>query len=104
MAQAQSNAGGDRLVGRRLTRLLRSAGFTGIGLRPFAVTSDGHPMREFAPLLGPARLAPLVESGDLTLLELALATDRWRKFRDDPDAWVMLLGFVAFGRAPNPDR
>jgi SAM-dependent methyltransferase len=102
MAQAQSNAGGDRLIGRRLTRLLRSAGFTAIGLRPFAVTSDRHPMEEFAPLLGPTRLAPLVESGDLTLRELALTTDRWNKFRDDPDAWVMLLGFVAFASAPDP--
>lgn len=103
MARAQRKAGGDRLIGRRLTRLLRWAGFDRVGLRPFAVTSDARPLADFTPLLGPGRLAPLVASGDLTLGELALAADRWRKLRDDPDAWVMLLGLVAFGSAPSPD-
>ncbi|GAA1652483.1 hypothetical protein GCM10009733_057140 [Nonomuraea maheshkhaliensis] len=100
MAQAQRGAGGDRQIGRRLTRLLRKSGFTDVVLRPFAATNDTHPTAAFAPHLGPERLVPLVASGALSMAELALAADRWRRFLADPDAWVMLLGFAAAGTAP----
>lgn len=100
MAQAQRGAGGDRQIGRKLTRLLRGSGFTDVVLRPFAATNDTHPTAAFAPHLGPERLVPLVASGALSMAELALAADRWRRFLADPDAWVMLLGFAAAGTAP----
>ncbi|MFG1698234.1 class I SAM-dependent methyltransferase [Nonomuraea sp. NPDC049309] len=100
MARAQREAGGDRRIGRRLTRLLRRAGFADVLLRPFATTNDTHPTAAFAPHLGPERLAPLVAAGALSVAELALAADRWRRFLADPDAWVMLLGFAAAGTAP----
>ncbi|MET7618163.1 methyltransferase domain-containing protein [Streptomyces sp. NPDC005408] len=100
IARAQEQAGGDRSIGRRLTRLLRGAGCTDIALRPFATTNDDLPTEMFAPHLGPQRLEPLVAAGVLTFPELALAADRWNRFRKDPDAWVMLLGFTAAGTAP----
>ncbi len=100
MAAAQRGAGGDRQIGRKLTRLLRGAGFGDVVLRPFATTNDDHPTEAFAPHLGPERLVPLVASGALSMAQLALATDRWNRFRADPDAWVMLLGFVVAGTAP----
>ncbi|MFG2983200.1 class I SAM-dependent methyltransferase [Streptomyces sp. NPDC048258] len=100
LSASQESAGGDRTVGRRLTRLLAAAGFDDIALRPFATTSDGRPMEDFAPHLGPGRLQPLVASGALTLAEFALAADRWNRFKADPEAWVMLLGFTAAGTAP----
>ncbi|MGW5262780.1 methyltransferase domain-containing protein [Microbispora sp. NPDC004025] len=100
MAGAQRQAGGDRLIGRKLTRILRRAGFRDVVLRPFATTNDDRPTEAFAPHMGPERLAPLVASGALSLPELALAADRWRRFRADPDAWVMLLGLVVAGTAP----
>jgi SAM-dependent methyltransferase len=102
VSTAQGAAGGDRLIGRRLTRLLRGAGCDDIVLRPYAITSDERPIEAFAPHLGPERLSPLLASGDLSLAEFALATDRWRRLRADPNAWLMLLGFVAAGRRPNP--
>ncbi|HEY3629510.1 MAG TPA: methyltransferase domain-containing protein [Jatrophihabitantaceae bacterium] len=102
VSTVQSAAGGDRLIGRRLTRLLRGAGCDDVVLRPYAITSDERPIEAFAPHLGPDRLSPLVASGALTLAEFALATDRWRRLRADPNAWLMLLGFVAAGRRPNP--
>ncbi|MEV6791473.1 methyltransferase domain-containing protein [Streptomyces sp. NPDC051320] len=97
VAAAQSTAGGDRTIGRRMTRMLRAAGFDEVKLRLFATSSDDRPVGDFAPHLGPQRLEPLVASGQLSIAELALAADRWRRFRDDPDAWVMLVGFVASG-------
>ncbi|MGI5154033.1 methyltransferase domain-containing protein [Microbispora sp. CA-102843] len=104
MAAAQRDAGGDRQIGRKLTRLLRRAGFADVVLRPFATTNDDRPTDAFAPHLGPERLVPLVASGALSMAQLALAADRWRRFRADPDAWVMLLGFIVTGTAPGgPD-
>jgi SAM-dependent methyltransferase len=100
LAARQGAAGGDRLIGRRLSRLLRSAGFDGVALRPFALTSDDHPIEDFALHLGPDRLAPLVAAGDLPLADFRLAGDRWRALRTDPNAYVMLLGLVVAGRAP----
>ncbi|MFC4589590.1 class I SAM-dependent methyltransferase [Sphaerisporangium corydalis] len=100
MAGAQRGAGGDRQIGRKLTRLLRGAGFADVALRPFATTNDDHPTEAFAPHMGPERLVPLVASGALSMAQLALAADRWKRFRSDPDAWVMLLGFVVAGTAP----
>jgi ubiquinone/menaquinone biosynthesis C-methylase UbiE len=100
MAAAQRADGGDRSIGRRLPRLLRAAGFDEVVLRPFATTNDDHPTDAFAPQLGPQRLEPLVARGVLSLAELALAADRWNRFRSDPDAWVMLLGLTAAATAP----
>ncbi|MFF3916630.1 class I SAM-dependent methyltransferase [Streptomyces sp. NPDC001852] len=100
MAAAQRAAGGDRAIGRRLPRLLRAAGFEDVVLRPFATTNDDHPTDAFAPQLGPQRLEPLVARGVLSLAELALASDRWNRFRADPDAWVMLLGLTVAATAP----
>jgi SAM-dependent methyltransferase len=99
LSTAQHSAGGDRQIGRRLTRLLRGAGLTEVVLRPFATASDDHPIDAFAPHLGPERLAPLVASGTLPFAAFALAADRWQRIRTDPEAWIMLLGFVAAGRA-----
>jgi SAM-dependent methyltransferase len=100
VSTAQGAAGGDRLIGRRLTRLLRAAGCADVALRPYAITSDDRPIDAFSPHLGPERLGPLLADGALTLAEFALATDRWQRLRTDPNAWLMLLGFVAAGRKP----
>jgi SAM-dependent methyltransferase len=100
IASAQRAAGGDRFIGRRLSGLLRTAGFDDVAVRPFAVTSDEHPLEDFAPLLGPGRLVPLIEDGRLAITDLALVTTGWARFLADPAAWVMLLGLVASARAP----
>jgi SAM-dependent methyltransferase len=99
VAAAQRAAGGDRAIGRRLTRLLRDAGFDQVALRLFGTTSDDQPMEAFAPHLGPQRLEPLLADGLLSFAEVALAADRWMRFRRNPDAWVMLVGFAAVGIA-----
>lgn len=95
LAAVQARAGGDRRVGRRLVRLLREAGFPYARLHCLATTNDDRPTAAFETHLGPGRLAPLLATGDLSVAEFALAVRRWRQFRDDPDAWVMLLGFSA---------
>jgi SAM-dependent methyltransferase len=99
-ASGQHRAGGDRLIGRKLSVLLRQAGFADVTIRPFAVTSDDRPLQDFAPHLGPGRLVPLVEQGVLSLADLAVATSAWTRFQADPQAWVMILGLIGTGQAP----
>ncbi len=100
VATAQGAAGGDRMVGRRLTRMLRAAELESVVLRTFSTTSDEHPVEAFEPHLGPSRLAPYLTAGVLSLRDVALAADRWGRFLRHPDTWIMLLGFVAAGRKP----
>lgn len=106
LAASQRDAGGDRGVGRRLTRLLRAAGFAEPRLRTFTTTNDDRPIAAFEPHLGPGRLAPLLAAGELSMDDFALAVRRWNQFRNDPNAWIMLLGFsaVAHKRPPTPVR
>ena len=101
LSRAQGRRGGNRGIGRSMTRLLRSAGFDRTALRPFAVSNDDRPTAAFAAHLGPGRLVPLVASGDLDLTGLAIATDRWNRFVSDPDAWILLLGLTAIGSKPD---
>jgi SAM-dependent methyltransferase len=104
-AMARRETGTDRQVVRRLPRLLRRAGFTGVVVRPFAVTNDQMPTDSFAVHLGPGQFAPLVADGALSLADLSVAAGVWNRFRADPDAWVLLLGLVIAGYAPgSPDR
>jgi ubiquinone/menaquinone biosynthesis C-methylase UbiE len=99
LAAVQGAASGDRLIGRKLSGLLRHAGFTQVRVLPFAVTSDARAIEEFAPHLGPERLAPLVADGRLAPADLALAASVWSRFTANPDAWVMIIGLVAAGQA-----
>ncbi|NNG37445.1 class I SAM-dependent methyltransferase [Nakamurella aerolata] len=101
LQRAQQGDGGNRLVARRLTRLLTAAGCVDVALHSYVTTNDNRPTADFAVHLGPDRLAPLVATGELTVAELAQAAAAWSRFAADPQAWVMLLGFTAVGRRPN---
>lgn len=99
LGAAQAGAGGDRLVARRLPRVLRAAGYTDVVVRPFAWTSDQVGLASLEPQISPERLAPLVASGRLGLAEYAKAMLAWQQFVQ-ADGFVMLLGFAVSGRAP----
>ena len=103
LAAAQQRGGGDRFVGRRLTRLLRSAGFGPVRLQTFATTNDDRPVDAFEPHLGPGRLAPLLATGEVTMAEFGLAVRRWNEFRADQNSWIMMLGFSAIAHKSSPE-
>ncbi|WP_439673618.1 methyltransferase domain-containing protein [Embleya sp. MST-111070] len=100
LGTAQAADGGDRLVARRLPRILRRAGLTGITVRPFAYTSDEvGGAAALAPQLSPERLLPLVERGALGLGTYARAMAAWERFVA-ADGFTLLLGFAVVGRVP----
>lgn len=100
LGSAQAADGGDRLVARRLPRILRAAGLEEVTVRPFAYTSDEvGGVGALAPQLSPQRLLPLVERGALGLGAYARAMAAWERFVA-LDGFTMLLGFAVGGRVP----
>jgi SAM-dependent methyltransferase len=92
--------GGDRMIGRRLTTILAAAGYADVDLRLYGYHSDALGLDAFAPILDPAQsLTPFVEDGTITPGEFGLALEAYRRFRADPDAFVLLVGLIAAGRA-----
>lgn len=97
---AQARRGGDRMIGRRLHRLLAAAGFSDPELRLYAYHSDDLGLDAFAPLLDPAStLDQAVADGAITLADYGVAVDAYNRFRAAPDAFVLLAGLLAFARA-----
>ncbi|SEG27879.1 Ubiquinone/menaquinone biosynthesis C-methylase UbiE [Actinacidiphila yanglinensis] len=97
LGATQSADGGDRLIARRLPRILRDAGFTDVTVQPFAYTSDEVGLAALAPQLSPERLLPLVERGTLSLTAYLRAMTAWQNFVAR-DGFVLLLGFAVVGR------
>lgn len=97
---AQARRGGDRMIGRRLPRLLAAAGFAEPELRLYAYHSDDLGLDAFAPLLDPAStLEQALADGAISLADYGVAVSGYRRFRADPDAFVLLAGLLACGRA-----
>ena len=96
---AQTWRGGDRFIGRRLWRILTAAGFRDVTVRPYAYHSDELGLDAFAELISPTSLAPLLADGTLSPDEYARAVRGYDQFRASPDAFIMLVGLVAAGRA-----
>lgn len=97
---SQARRGGDRMIGRRLHRILAEAGFSDVGLQLYGYHSDDFGLDAFSPLLDPEpTLAPLLADGTVTPAEFALAVGAYRRFRTAPDAFVLLVGLLASGRA-----
>jgi SAM-dependent methyltransferase len=91
---------GDRLIARRLWRTLRQAGFAEVRLDAFVYHSDELGLDAFTHQLDPDLLLPAVTAGDVALAEYVLAKVAYERFRDDPDAFVLLVGFIASGVRP----
>ena len=98
---ASRERGGDRMIGRRLHRILAGAGLAEVALRPYAYHSDALGLDAFAPLLAPEALAPALEAGTITLADYQQLVRGYARFRADPDAFVLLVGLLASGRVPS---
>ena len=96
---AQRRHGGDRMIGRRLARILTAAGFSDATLRLYSYSSDDVGMEALAALIDPLSLGPLVADGVVSPQEWAVAIGGYRRFLADPDAFVLLVGFAAVGTA-----
>ena len=98
--QAQAARGGNRLVGRRLWRILEAAGFVDLDLEAVVFHSDALGIEAFRPQFDPDRFLPLVEAGLLSAGEF----ERIRASREAFDAadrpYALMMMLVACGRKP----
>jgi hypothetical protein len=96
-AHEQGRTGGNRFAGRHLKRVLHAAGFENPQLDAFCYDSDSTGLAAFAHQLDPRHYAGLLTAGAVSLPEyLTLATES-RAFLADPTAFVLAIGFIAWG-------
>jgi SAM-dependent methyltransferase len=96
----QADRGGDRMIGRRLHRLLAASGLEGAELHLYGYHSDDAGLEAFAGHLDPRAMAPRLADGTITPAEYAAAHAAYRRFRADPEAFVLLVGFFAVAKSP----
>jgi SAM-dependent methyltransferase len=91
--------GGDRMVGRKLLRILRDAGFTGQTLQLIPVHSDEYGMERIFPVTGRESMEFLVDEGKITReeLEILVAADEASR---SPEAITLLILYMASGTNP----
>jgi ubiquinone/menaquinone biosynthesis C-methylase UbiE len=95
--RAQAERGGDRLIGRRLHRILREAGFEDVQLDAFVYHSDDVGLQAFEAQITPDRLAPLHARGLVSDAEMATARRAHEAFLGSPRAFVMMIGLIGSG-------
>jgi ubiquinone/menaquinone biosynthesis C-methylase UbiE len=98
--RSQEQRGGDRFTGRKLYRLLTEAGFADASVRPYAYHSDELGLEAFDAILSAEAIAPSLADGTITPTEFSAVAAGHRRFRDDPDAFVMLIGLLACATVP----
>ena len=94
----QASLGGDRMVGRKLLRIMSEAGYVAPSLHVFTVHSDEVGLAAFDFHLNPKRLLPAVQKGVLTIAEYCQALMAYHEFLANPKAYAIILGFVCVGR------
>ncbi len=98
--QAQAARGGDRNIGRRLWRILESAGFQNLDLEVIAFHSDDLGIEAFLPQMDPDRLLPLRKAGLLTEEELERVRSSYTRFLAAAKSYVLMLSLMVSGEKP----
>jgi len=97
VARSPGRRGGNRLIGRRLWRILEAAGFENLRLEAFVYHSDEIGIEAFKPQLDPDRLLPQVTEGCISLLEFASVQAAYNHFLSSPDPYILMLGLIGCG-------
>jgi ubiquinone/menaquinone biosynthesis C-methylase UbiE len=96
----QSSRGRSALAGRRLWRVLDSAGFQKLDLEAVAAHSGEMGMEWFYPQISPDRIMPLVEAGVLSRDEAEDYRAAIEKFMASEDPFYMRILLMAAGEKP----
>ncbi|MBD2511825.1 methyltransferase domain-containing protein [Nostoc muscorum FACHB-395] len=98
--QAQTGRKGNQLIGRRLWRILQAAGYTNLQLEAFVYHSDALGLEPFISQINPDRLLPAVWADCISLQEFTTVHVAYQRFLESPDAYVLMLGLIAYGERP----
>ncbi|HSD82861.1 MAG TPA: methyltransferase domain-containing protein [Anaerolineae bacterium] len=97
-ARAQSESGGNRLVGRQLWRILREAGYQQVELESFVYHSDAQGLDLFLAQLDPDRLQRALKGGYISPAEFETAQALYQQFVTAPNAYVLMVGLIGCGK------
>ena len=100
-ARAQSESGGDRLVGRRLWRILREAGYQHVELESFVYHSDTQGLEMFLTQMDPDRLLRALKGVQISPAEFETAQALYQQFETAPNAYVLMTGLIGCGEKYN---
>jgi len=98
--QVQAGAAGDRLIGRKLWRLLFEAGYVQLGLDVLAFHSDELGLHAFLPQYDPERYLAFILPGGLSADEWEQYRAAYARFLAEPDALIIQLIMLASGTKP----
>jgi ubiquinone/menaquinone biosynthesis C-methylase UbiE len=98
--QAQAARGGDRRVGRKLWRMLQSAGFVNLDLEILASHSDESSIEAFLQHIDPDRLQSLVSSGLMSAQDLENFRAARAQFASTPGAYTLWESLMVGGEKP----
>jgi ubiquinone/menaquinone biosynthesis C-methylase UbiE len=93
-------AGGNRLIGRRLWRILKAAGFEPVQLEAFVYHSDAQGIRPFLTQLDPGRLTRAYSAGLITSAEWSRAHELYQQFLAARQPYILMVGLLAWGVRP----
>lgn len=92
-----AQAGGDRLIGRKLWRILHRAGFADCELDSFVYHSDAQGIDPFLPQVHPDRLLRALQDKQITLREYATVQTFHKRFLDSAEKYLLMCGLIASG-------
>jgi ubiquinone/menaquinone biosynthesis C-methylase UbiE len=100
MAQAQAAQGGNRYIGRRLWRVLKTAGFKALDMEVIATHSDAIGIEPFLPQIDPDRLLPLLDLCLISERELEDVRQGRESFLASPEPYLLNLSMMVSGQKP----
>ena len=95
--EMQGKAGGNRLIGRSLPRLLQRTGFKEIGLETVAVHSDLAGIEGFQIQFDPNRFEGFYRNGILSESEFSTISKVANRLSEDPNSYAMMIFVMACG-------
>lgn len=99
-AKEQSSEGGNRFIGRKLWKMMKSAGFEQLDLQLLTSHSDELGIEAFLPQVDPEEMRTMVNSGFITEAELQAIQQAIQQFLSSPDAYAMLVMWATYGEKP----
>lgn len=99
-AQLQAQRGGDRLIGRKLYRMMQAAGLVNVRHYTFSYHSDEYGLTPFLPQIHPNRYIPLLASGHISLNDFMRLQTAYTQFIQNPAAYILMTGMLVIGERP----
>lgn len=95
--EMQGKAGGNRLIGRSLPRLMQKTRFTAIELEMVAVHSDLAGVEGFQIQFDPRRFEGFYRNGVLSEREFLAISNVSKRLEEDPESYAMMLFMMVCG-------